>query len=132
MRAKPGSTADYLAGLDAKPRAALQRLRRIIRTAVPQADECISYGIPAFRMNGRVLVWYAAAARHCSLFPGAHPIHVYRNALKPYDTSKGTVRFRPEQPLPATLVRKLVRARATELSQKRASRKGAAARRTNR
>ena len=100
--------------MSADRRAALQKLRRAIRTAAPDAEECISYGIPAFRLRGRMLVFFGAAARHCSFFPGAHPIAVHKNALKAYKTSKGTVRFDPQHPLPVTLVRKLVRTRMAE------------------
>ena len=104
----------YLAGLSPDKRAALTRLRRTIKAIVPRAEECISYQNPAFRLDGRVLVWYAAASKHCSLFPGARAIAACRRELKTYDTSKGTVRFSPDAPLPATLVRKLIRARMTE------------------
>jgi uncharacterized protein YdhG (YjbR/CyaY superfamily) len=115
MSRKPTSPAEYLAALPKEQRAALQRLRRIIRAAVPKAEECISYQMPAFRLNGRMLVWYGAATRHCSLFPGAHSIAVCKADLRGYDTSKGTVRFTPSQPVPATLVRTLVRVRVKDL-----------------
>jgi uncharacterized protein YdhG (YjbR/CyaY superfamily) len=104
----------YLATLSADKRAALQKLRKAIHAAAPGAEECISYQIPAFRFEGRMLVWLAAASKHCSFFPGAHPIATYRRELAPYRTSKGTIRFPPEKPLPAALVRKLVKARIAE------------------
>jgi uncharacterized protein YdhG (YjbR/CyaY superfamily) len=103
-----------LATLDPQPRAALQRLRRIIRATVPKAEECISYQLPTFRLNGRMLVWYGAATKHCSFFPGAYPIALCRADLKGFDTSKGTVRFTLERPLPAQLIRKLVRTRVRQ------------------
>jgi uncharacterized protein YdhG (YjbR/CyaY superfamily) len=112
---KAAKTIDaYLRTLSADKRAALQKLRRAIRAAAPKAEECISYQIPAFRFDGRMLVWFAAASKHCSFFPGAHPIAVHKHELAEYKTSKGTIRFPTEQPLPAALVRKLVKTRLAE------------------
>ncbi len=99
----------YLARLDPDKRAALERLRTIIRSAAPRAEECISYQLPAFRLDGRMLVWFGAAANHCSFYPGGI-VEAYKAELEDYDTSKGTIRFQPDVPLPAALVRKLVRA----------------------
>ena len=70
--------------------------------------------VPAFRLDGRVLVWFGAATKHYAFDPGALPIAVHADALKPYQTSKGTIRFRPEAPLPSALVRKLVKSRIAE------------------
>ena len=103
----------YLAAVSPEERAALQRLRKIIRAAAPKAEECICYGIPAFRLNGKFLVGLSAAATHCSFYPGA-ALATLGEKLKGYDTSKGTIRFQPDKPLPATLVRKLVKARITK------------------
>jgi uncharacterized protein YdhG (YjbR/CyaY superfamily) len=114
MPAKPKSVDDYLAPLSSEKRAALEKLRRTIRAAAPAADECISYGIPAFRLDGKLLVAFGAAARHCAFHAGAFPVRAHRRELKPYDASKGTIRFQPDRPLPAALVRKLVRARVEE------------------
>ena len=112
---KAAKTVDgYLRTLSADKRAALQRLRRTIRNVAPKAEECISYGVPGFRLDGKPLVWYAAAERHCSFFPGAYPIAALERELGAYSTSKGTVRFQPDKPLPATLVRKLIKARLAE------------------
>lgn len=116
-RAAPKSIDQYLSGLDDKPRRALEKLRKDIKTAAPAAEECISYRIPAFRLHGRLLVWFHAASRHCSFFPGAHPIHVHTAVLKKYSISKGTIRFDPDAPLPSTLVKKLVKARIEALSE---------------
>ncbi len=114
MMTRPGTVAGYLAALPADQRAALQRLRTLIHAAAPGAEECISYGVPAFRLDGKVLVWYAAASRHCSFFPGAL-VQDLASELEGFSTSKGTVRFQPDHPLPAALVRKLVRARAARI-----------------
>lgn len=109
-RPKPASVDEYLDALGADKRAALEKLRKTIRAALPGAEECISYQMPAFRYQGRVLVWFGAAANHCSFFPGG-VVDALKDELEGYDVSKGTVRFQPDRPLPATLVRKLLKAR---------------------
>ena len=124
----PQSIDEYLARLSVEQRAALQFLRRTIRAAAPKAVECISYGIPAFRLDGRVLVYMGAARKHCALYPGAHPIEAHKQALAAYDTSKGTIRFPPDAPLPATLVRKLVKTRIAEQAARRSAWAGRQAR----
>ena len=100
----------FLAALSPEKRAALEKLRKTIRATVPNAEECISYGIPAFRLNGKFLVGLGAGADHCSFYPGS-ALDELRVELKDYDTGRGTIRFQPGKPLPATLVKKLVRAR---------------------
>ena len=82
---------------------------------MPKAEECISYQIPAFRFEGRMLVGFCAAKKHCSFFPmSSSIIGKYMDELKDYDTSKGTIRFQPDKPLSAAFVRKIVRARIAE------------------
>ena len=105
---------EYLTGVSPDKRTALEKLRRDIKAAAPEAEECISYQIPAFRLDGRMLVFFGAAARHCSFYPGAIPVEALRDELRAYDTSKGTIRFQADKPLPAALVRKLVKARIAE------------------
>ena len=105
----------YLAALPVDRRAALEQLRQTIRAAAPEAAEVISYSIPAFKYRGRPLVSFAAAARHLSFFvqsPGVMEAH--RDELEGYDTSKGTIRFTADRPLPGDLVTKLVHARIAE------------------
>jgi uncharacterized protein YdhG (YjbR/CyaY superfamily) len=114
VKAQPKTIDEYLAALSDDKRAALQKLRKMIQAAAPKAEECISYQLPAFRLGGRMLVWFGAAANHCAFYPGAYPIEVYNAELKNYDTSKGTVRFPANRPLPAALVRKLVKARIAQ------------------
>jgi uncharacterized protein YdhG (YjbR/CyaY superfamily) len=109
------TVAAYLARLPADQRAALRRLRTLIHAAAPGAEECISYGVPAVRFRGMMLVWFAAASRHCSFFPGA-VVADFAKELAGFSTSKGTVRFQPSHPLPAVLVRKLVRARIARIT----------------
>ena len=119
---KTDSVAGYLARLGREQRVALQKLRRAIRAAAPQAQEGISYGIPAYRVGGKLLVAFGAAARHCAFYPGALPIRTHRAELKAYATAKGTVRFQVARPLPAALVRKLVKTRLAQRAAKRAVR----------
>ena len=96
-------------------RAALQKLRSTIHGVVPNAEECISYGLAAFRLNGRPLVAFGAAKHHCALYPmSSATIKAHRDELRRYETSKGTIRFQADHALPAALVRKLVKARIAE------------------
>ena len=128
MSAKPQTVDEYLAPLSNEKRAALEKLRRAIRSAAPDAEECISYQIPAFRLGGRLLVAFGAAVNHCAFYPGAFPAKSHKDELKAYDISKGTIRFQADRPLPATLVRKLVRTRLAERTTKPVARRGRAAR----
>jgi uncharacterized protein YdhG (YjbR/CyaY superfamily) len=107
----PRDVEDYLARVPPIQRKALEQLRRTIKSVVPDAVEVISYQIPTFKLNGRMLVSYAAFNEHCSFFPGAGPTEAHQDELKAFATSKGTVRFTPEKPLSVTLVKKLVRTR---------------------
>jgi uncharacterized protein YdhG (YjbR/CyaY superfamily) len=113
-KAKAKTVSGYLASLSTENRAALNKLRNNIRAAVPGAEECISYQMPAFRFDGRMLVWYGAWENHCALYPGTS-IEPFKKALGRFDTgSKGTIRFQTDDPLPATLVRRLVKARIAQ------------------
>jgi Uncharacterized conserved protein len=105
----------YLATLTQDKRAVLQALRETIRAAAPGAEEGISYGMPAFRYLGRPLVAYAAFRTHCSLFGMSYILETHREQLAGYDTSKGTVRFTPAEPLPSALVTTLVQGRMAEI-----------------
>ena len=106
---------DYLAKLPDDKRAALEKLRRTIRAAAPRAEECISYQLPAFRLDGKVLVLFGATAKHCSFFPGSGAaVEAHKGDLEGFSTSKGTIRFDAEKPLPAALVRKIVKYRIAE------------------
>ena len=105
---------EYLARVPEPARSTLKKIRAAIRSAAPaEATEAISYRIPAFKYKG-MLMWYAAFADHCSLFPGASVIARFKNELKGYSVSKGTIRFPTDKPLPAALVKKLVKARIAE------------------
>jgi uncharacterized protein YdhG (YjbR/CyaY superfamily) len=108
---KPAQSVDaYLMGVPEPARTTLSKIRRVIRSVVPpQSTEMISYGIPSFKFKGW-LVGYAAFAKHCSFFPGALP-RKFATELKGFSTSKGTIRFPVDKPLPTSLVKKLVKAR---------------------
>jgi len=110
---KPKSVSDYLAEVSSEQRAALQKLRLAIHAAMPGAEECISYQLPAFRYRGKVQVWFGAGAKHCSFYPGS-VVQKFQTELKKYGTSKGTIRFAADHPLPATLVKRLVKARIAQ------------------
>jgi uncharacterized protein YdhG (YjbR/CyaY superfamily) len=100
--------------LSVDKRRVLQKLRQQIRAAAPKAEECMSYGIPGFRLNGKLLVSYGAAAKHCAFYPGSI-VREFAKELKDYDTSgKGTIRFATDEPLPPSLVRKIVKARIAQ------------------
>ncbi len=130
-RAKPGrrSTAakdrsvaknvdEYLAGVPEPARTTLQKIRAAIRSAVPpEASEIISYRMPAFKYKS-VLVWYAAFSDHCSLFPTASIVEAFKNELKGFNTSKGTIHFPTDKPLPTALVKELVKARVAQIESK--------------
>jgi uncharacterized protein YdhG (YjbR/CyaY superfamily) len=110
----PTTPDEYLAGITNEKRRALKKLRKDIKAAAPKAEECISYGIPGFRLDGKLLVSYGAAARHCAFYPG-WTLQAFKKEMKDYDTSgKGTIRFPADKPLPTSLVRKIVKARIAE------------------
>jgi uncharacterized protein YdhG (YjbR/CyaY superfamily) len=121
MNAKPQTIDEYLAILSPDKRAALERLRKLIKAAAPRALEYITYGIPAFQLDGKPLVGFGAAAKHCSFFPmSSKTVAAHQKQLNGYDTSKATIRFSVDQPLPAALVRMLVKARISEDAKRRA------------
>lgn len=118
----PRNIDEYLAGVPEPARTTLNKVRAVIRSAVPpEATEAISYGMPAFKYKGS-LVAFAAFSNHCSFFPmSLSVIEAFKNELKPFQTSKGTLQFPVDKPLPAALVKKLVKARIAqnELKKKR-------------
>lgn len=109
MASTPKSIDDYLSTLSNDKRSALEKLRKDIKAAAPTAEECISYQLPSFRLDGRMLASFGAWADHCAFYPAAFPIEANKKDLKAYKTSKGTIQFPAAKPLPATLVRKLIK-----------------------
>lgn len=118
MAPTPARSAEVdavLAGLPPETREALEELRRTIAAAAPDAVEGIGYGVPAFRYRGRPLVSFGAGKSHCSFYVQSPAVlDAHRDELAGYETSKGTIRFAPDEALPAALVTKLVRARMAE------------------
>jgi len=121
--ATPTSVDDYLSALPEDQRVALERLRKTIRVAAPQATEKISYAMPAFEEEGRFLVSYAAFKDHCSLYPASTAVmEALGDVLKPYFSGKGTLRFKADEPIPAALVMKIVKLRLKENAARGSSR----------
>jgi uncharacterized protein YdhG (YjbR/CyaY superfamily) len=106
---------DYIAGAPDEIRPVLAKIREVIRAAAPQAQEVISYSMPAFKLNG-VLVYFAAFKDHIGFFPTAEGISHFKKELEPYSTSKGTVRFPLDKPIPYGLIEKIVKHRVQENS----------------
>ncbi|MGO9085922.1 MAG: iron chaperone [Candidatus Sulfotelmatobacter sp.] len=111
----PKNVDEYLARVPEPARSALGEIRAAIRSAVPpEATETISYRIPAFRYK-EVLVWFAAFSDHCSLFPSASVIEAFKKELAGFYTSKGTIQFPTNEPLPVALIKRLVKARVAHV-----------------
>ena len=121
-RGAPRSVDDYLTRVPEPGRTMLKKMRAAIRSAVPRdATETVSYRVPAFTRDG-VLVWYAAFADHCSLFPGGAIVETFKSDLKDFKTSKGTIQFPLDRPLPIGLIKRIVRARVAQHEAKKRSR----------
>jgi uncharacterized protein YdhG (YjbR/CyaY superfamily) len=113
-KARPKTIDEYLAALSRDKQVALERIRKIIRSAAPKAEECISYRIPAFRLGGKGLIWFGAGANHCAIYG---VVESRKGEFKDYDFSgKGTLRFPMDHPPPPTLVRRLVKARIAKIA----------------
>jgi uncharacterized protein YdhG (YjbR/CyaY superfamily) len=111
----PAATIDeYLSAVPDDQRFALERLREQIHHAAPDVTEGISYGMPAFRLDGRYFVGFSAARRHCSFYPGRAPVDAFAGELPGFRVWKGTINFQPDRPLPGELVTKLVQLRVAE------------------
>jgi uncharacterized protein YdhG (YjbR/CyaY superfamily) len=114
---KPATIDEYLAGVKGENRKALDDLRAKIRKIVPKAEECISYGIPAFKLDGEVIAGFCARAKGCSYFPfSGSTLEALAKDLKGYSQTKSSLHFDPAKGLPVSLVRKLVKARIAEIS----------------
>ena len=104
----PKTVDEYLAALPEDSRATLEKIRKMIKAAAPKATEGISYQMPMYKQHGMV-IGFAAFKNHCSIFPGSRAVATHKDELKGYETSKGTIRFPIGKPLPAGLVKKLVK-----------------------
>src|SRR5687767_6213832 len=114
--AKAKTVDEYMAGFPAEKRAVLEKLRSTIRATIPKATEVISYSIPAYKLDGETVIFFAGWKNHCSLYPVSAEM-LDEDARARYETSKGTIRFPDDQPIPTTLVKKLVRARVAALGE---------------
>ena len=115
MLARPRTIDEYLSPLSAEKRAALGRLRETIRSIIPEAEECITYGIPSFRLAGVMVAGFCATAKGCSYFPfSGSTLGALAHELQAYGQTKSSLHFHPDKLLPATLVRKLIKARIAE------------------
>ncbi len=109
---------EYLDSVTEPARSTLENIRAVIRSVVPpEATETISYGMPAVKYK-QVLVWFAAFSNHCSLFPTPSIIEAFKDELRGFSTTKGSIHFPSGEPLPAALVRKMVRARIAQIEVK--------------
>jgi len=113
LKSVPRDVDEYLAGVPKEARVVLEKLRQTIKAAAPMASEVISYQMPMYKHHGMV-IGFAAFKDHCSIFPGSAVMDAHKEELKRYSTSKGTIRFPVNKPLPAALVKKLVKMRIRE------------------
>jgi len=116
----PKTVDEYLAAVPGPALSTLNKVRATIRSVAPaETTEVISYGIPAFKTTKGMLVWYAAFSDHCSLFPTASVIKKFKDELKDFRVSKGTIHFPVDEPLPAALLKKMVKARIADIEGKK-------------
>lgn len=116
----PKNFVEYLDTVPLPARRALRKMRSVITAALPhESTEIVSYGIPAFKSERGVFVWFAAFTDHCSLFPTARVIAAFKDQLKGFSTSKGTIHFPLGKPLPVSLITKLVKARVKQCENKK-------------
>ncbi len=113
------SIDEYMLALPEKERHILNELRQTIRKAAPNATGAISYGIPTFKLNGKNLVHFAVFHSHYSFFPTSSGVEAFKKELKEYKTSKGTIQFPLDKPLPLGLIEKIVKFRVKENNNKR-------------
>ena len=111
---KPKNTDEYISDLPAETQKIMKQLRALIKKIIPKADEVISYGIPAFKMNGKVVIFFAAFKNHIGLYPAPRSNEAFKKELSSYKGGKGTVQFPLDKPLPAGLIKKIVEFKAAE------------------
>lgn len=115
---KSANTDAYIASFPADIQNRLQQVRSTVKTVAPDAVEVISYGLPAFKLQGAMLVWFAAHTQHIGLYPRASAIEAFADRLKAYKFAKGSIQFPFEQPLPLDLITDIVKFRVGEIAQK--------------
>jgi uncharacterized protein YdhG (YjbR/CyaY superfamily) len=119
------SIDEYIASQPAAVQAALKRVRSTIRKALPGAEEAISYKMPAYKLHGRVVVYFAGWTQHYALYPGnAHTVAAFKDDLAPYEVSKGTIRFPLSEPIPVKLIERIAKFRAKEVAGREKAKKG--------
>lgn len=117
LKSKPTTFDECLAAFGPEQRAALEKMRRVVRAAAPGAVECVSYGLPAFKLDGRGLIALGGWKNHCALYPmSGQVLAELADELAKYEVEKGTIRFPPSKPLPAALVRKIIKVRMAEIA----------------
>jgi uncharacterized protein YdhG (YjbR/CyaY superfamily) len=119
---KPANTHNYISGFSKETQEVLEQMRAIIKSAAPQAEEVISYGIPAFKLNG-ILVFFAAYDKHIGFYPTPSGVGAFKEELSVYKGAKGSVQFPLDKPLPAKLITKIVKFRVMENLQKAITKK---------
>jgi uncharacterized protein YdhG (YjbR/CyaY superfamily) len=121
------SVDEYIASRPKAVQGILRRVRRIVRDAVPAADEVISYQIPAYKVQGRTVIYFAGWEQHYSLYPVGDGVHAaFKDELASYEMSKGTIRFPLSEPVPAKLIECIAKFRAKEVSERKKTQAGAA------
>lgn len=113
---KPTDTDSYIASLPADQAKALERLRKQIRAAAPKCTEWFGYGLPGFKLHGRTMLYMGATKKHCALYGMIPP--VFDVELKGFERSKGAIRFQPDKPIPASVVKAIVKAKVAEMDAK--------------
>jgi uncharacterized protein YdhG (YjbR/CyaY superfamily) len=107
------TTDEYIASFPQNVQTKLQKVRQAMKDAAPKAQEVISYGMPAFKQNG-ILVWFAAFKNHIGFFPKVSAVEAFKEQLAGYQTSKGTIRFPLDKPIPIVIIKKIVKFRVKE------------------
>ena len=110
-----GTIDEYIAGFPNDIQDILEKLREVIREAAPQAEEVINYGIPTFKLNGN-LVHFAAFKKHIGFYPTPSAMEAFKEELSPYETSKGTIKFPLDKPIPFDLIKRIVKFRVNEVT----------------
>jgi len=123
MSIKPASIDMYISAFPKETQALLEELRSTIKKAAPEAEEIISYGMPAFKFNKRILVYFAGHKNHIGFYPGASGIEAFKNEFSAYKWAKGTVQFPFDQPLPLELITNMVKFKVFENTKRLKSKK---------